>query len=428
MEWYQAISYLLTNEIRLIVGLCMIIKLMDVVLDRNAIGLTILGGCIITALDVAALPAISVTAVEISVLVLITGYYMPEQLRLCFFLIFFYEVAVALWEFLISAGLSLLFHSVSFMDRKAMEYLVSVWVLHLLMVAVAVLLVKWKNDGNGKVVHLVSVVVILGVLGVIGLSQQTIIPFNDNQLVTWIILSMVLMFAVFIYRMKHQHEMEEEIAQLKQEQADILELDYQTLRKTYAANAKLYHDLHNHIETIYQCLIQGEVKEATKYCEDLCTPVREISTTIWTGDKAIDYLIGSKVALAKQEYIQTKVNVEFPHHTNIKSVDLITVLGNLLDNALEAVESAVDNLRFINLTIRRINDMLIIKVENGCGEKPVLNNGEWKTLKGDKTLHGWGIKSVLAVAERYDGTLETDYENGVFQSVVILSYCPIKSE
>ena len=125
----------------------------------------------------------------------------------------------------------------------------------------------------------------------------------------------------------------------------------------------------------YQCLTQGDIQEAIRYCEDLRTPVREISQTVWTGDKAIDYLISSKIALAEQEQIKTKVNVEYPHNTNIRSVDLTTILGNLLDNALEAAETAPDKLRFLNLTIRRINAMLIIKVENGYGNAPRLENG-----------------------------------------------------
>ncbi len=116
------------------------------------------------------------------------------------------------------------------------------------------------------------------------------------------------MFAILFYRVNRQREMELEIAKLNQDQAEILERDYQALRRTYADNAKLYHDLHNHIEAIYQCLAQGDIQEAVQYCEELRTPVRKISQTVWTGDKAIDYLISSKMALAEQKHIQTKVN------------------------------------------------------------------------------------------------------------------------
>ena len=94
---------------------------------------------------------------------------------------------------------------------------------------------------------------------------------------------------------------------MKQGHAEIVERVYHALRRTYADNARLYHDLHNHIEAIYQCLIQGDTKEAVRYGEDLRTPVRQISQTVWTGDKALDYLIRSKMALSEQEQIKTKV-------------------------------------------------------------------------------------------------------------------------
>lgn len=426
MEWMIVISYLLTNGLRLILGLYLVAKLMDAELDKKAISFSILGSCLVTVLHAAGLPAISIAAVEVAMLMAITWYYLREQLRICLFLIFFYEVAVGLWEFLISAGMSLLFHSEKFMDARATEYLISIWLMRLLMMAVTALFIRQQKKGENKAVRLASIIAILGLFCVIGLSQANYFGFGDDQLITWLILSVVLMFAILIYRVNRRYEMEAEIVKLKQAQAEILERDYQALRKTYTDNAKLYHDLHNHIEAIYQCLAQGDIPTAAKYCEDLRTPVREISQTVWTGDKATDYLISSKMALAEQMKVKTKVNIEYPYNTNIRSVDLTTILGNLLDNALEAVATAAGDLRFLNLTIRRINDMLIIKAENGCEEAPVVQDGQLQTTKKDTAFHGWGIKSVLAAAQRYDGAVDTDFQNGVFQAVVTLSYHPIK--
>ena len=106
---------------------------------------------------------------------------------------------------------------------------------------------------------------------------------------------------------------------------------------------------------------------------------------------------------------------------------MTTILGNLLDNALEAAKTAPEGLRFLNLTIRRINAMLIIKVENGYGNTPIQENGKLLTSKKDKAFHGWGLKSVQTAADRYDGTIRTDYKDHVFQSVVTLSFQPVKT-
>ena len=291
----------------------------------------------------------------------------------------------------------------------------------------AVMLIRQSGQSGGAMRSL-SVLVILGMVGAVTLSEQKVLPLDEDLVGTWIILSMVLMFAILFYRVNRQREMESEIARLKQEQAEIVERDYQALRRTYEGNAKLYHDLHNHIEAIYQCLLQGDTEEAARYCEDLRTPVREISQTVWTGDKALDYLISSKLALAEQEHIKTKVNIEYPHNTNIRSVDLTTILGNLLDNALEAAQAAPDGLRFLNLTIRRINAMLIIKVENGYGHDLKREDGKLLTTKSNRAFHGWGLKSVQTAADRYDGTISTDDKDGIFQSVVTLSFQAIKTK
>ena len=427
MDWVQVISYLFSNELRLFLGLYLVAKLTDFSLERNGLLLTGVGGCLATILQAVSLPNIGVMAIEVLVITAVAGYYQRGKINLFLFLAISYEIGVGLWDFLIQAALGILFRSYSFIDLKFPESLAGIWLVRLAMLGLTILLTKQREKSPAPL-RLTSVVVMLGLFGAITLSEQTILPLSDDQTGTWVILSMVLLFSVLFYRLNLQREMEQEIAQFKQDQAEILERDYQALSRTYESNAKLYHDLHNHIEAIYQCLTQGDIQEAVRYCEDLRTPVREISQTVWTGDKALDYLISSKMALAEQRQIKTKVNIEYPHNTNIRSVDLTTILGNLLDNALEAAEAAPGELRFLNLTIRRINAMLIIKVENGYGNAPTENGGELETTKVDKAAHGWGLKSVQTAADRYDGTITTDYKDGVFQSVVTLSFQPVKTE
>ncbi len=425
MDWVQVISYLFTNELRLLLGLYLIARLTGFSCGRKALLLTGAGGCLVTVLQAVALSTIGVMVVDILVIAAVAWYYLRKKANLCLFLAIFYEIGVALWDFLFQAALGILFRSENFIDPKSPEYFVGIWLVRLVMLALAVFLSRQQEKSSAPM-RLASVVVMLGLFGAVTLSEQTALPLNDDQTGTWVILSMVLLFSVLFYRLSRQREMEQEIAQLKQDQAEILERDYQALSRTYESNAKLYHDLHNHIEAIYQCLTQGDIQEAVRYCEDLRTPVREISGALWTGDKALDYLISSKMALAEQEQIKTRVNIEYPHNTNIRSVDLTTILGNLLDNALEAAKTAPDEVRFLNLTIRRINAMLIIKVENGYGNAPTENGGELETTKEDKAAHGWGLKSVQTAADRYDGTITTNYKDGVFQSVVTLSFQPVK--
>lgn len=426
MSWYQAVSCLFTNEIRLLLGVCLAARLMDFLPERKILLLSGMGGALVSLLQAASLPAAAVTAVEILIITAVSWYHLSEKGkgRYSLFLAFFYEIGAGLWDFLAQAVLGILFRSEDFVSPYTPEYLAGIWLVRLGMLGIALFLTGQKKD-PAAAMRIASLLVLLGFFGTVTLSQQRILPLNEDQTGTWIILSMVLLFALLLYRVNRQREMEAEIARLKQEQAEITERDYQALQRTYGANAKLYHDLHNHIEAIYQCLVQGDTREAIRYCEDLRSPVEEISQAAWTGDKAVDCLISSKIAMAGQEQVRTKVNIEFPRNTNIRSVDLTAILGNLLDNALEAAKAAPEPLRFLNLTIRRINAMLIIKVENGYASPPVQEDGKLRTSKPDKAFHGWGLKSVQTAADRYDGTVGTVYEDGVFCAVVTLSFSPI---
>lgn len=251
MEYISAISYFLTNEVRLFLGLFLVAKVMNFLPKRMLLLLSAAGGVLVTALQMAGLPTIGVLTIELLVITAVTWYCLRDKLNLCLFLIFFYEVGVGLWDFLLQAGLGIMFRSENFINPNAMEYLAGIWLVRLLMLIGSITLIKQEHPNAGTL-RALSVLVILGMFGAVTLSEQTILPLNEDQVGTWIILSIILLFAILFYRVNQQREMEAEIAKLKQEQAEIVERDYQALRRTYADNAKLYHDLHNHIEAIYR--------------------------------------------------------------------------------------------------------------------------------------------------------------------------------
>lgn len=427
MDWYQIISYLVTNEIRIVFGLFLVIKAINFSkLNKHILLLSFGGGILVSICTAFTIPQFYTLGVEICVLLAITYCHDRDKTKMCLFLFFFYEVGIALWEFLISAGLAVLLKEPQFTDSTTIKYMIAVWVVRLFMICMLLLMKRNKQHTQKDVIRFISIVAVTGLFGLITLSEQTIIPFSDDTLTQWIILSMLLVLAVLFYHINRQYEMEKEIAQCKEEQVKLIERDYQTLNRTYSENAKLYHDIHNHIEVLYCYLAQGKAKYAIRYLDDLRSPIQEMVQSVWIGDEAIDYLISSKLAFAEQHGIQTRVNIEFPQHTDIRSVDLIAILGNLLDNALEAAIKVNGDLRFLNLTIRRINNMLIIKVENSVSEIPVVIDGSLQTSKQNKSLHGWGLKSALNAAERYEGTVETSCNNGIFTTVATLSYNAVR--
>lgn len=428
MEWYQLLSYFVTNSIRCFLGLYLVSHVLSFRRDFRWTSVVSAGiAVIVTALQICSASEMEVIGMEILLLGIAVYFLFREQIRMSLFLIFFYEIAVGLWKFIISCMFAMAFY-----DSKAPEHLLAVWTVRLLMLGILLFSKnrseKRKKHEKADLFRPASMIAVAGMICVVSLGSQKRIPIDEDVLSTWNIFSVILMFSVLFFNMNRQYESEKEIARLKEGQAELLERDYQNLNRTYSENAKLFHDLHNHLAILHRYLSRGNANEALQYLEDLRAPVQEIMQSGWTGDDAIDYLISNKIAYAKEQHVSTKVNIEFPRHTNIRSADLTAILGNLLDNALEAIKSVPENQRFINLTIRRINNMLVIKVENGCETVPLLKQGELLSTKQESGLHGWGLKSVRAAAEKYDGIVENTYEEKVFRVVVTLSFEAVKIE
>lgn len=437
MAWYQIISYLFTNGLRIFVGLYLVSTLLELPRDFRRLGIFVTAvSIIVTGFSCVTRVPFLLTGAEIATLMLamrylfreiaLQGNVLREKRRMYLFLLFFYEIAVALWEFIISAWLGVVLGSEAFLDKSTPQHMLAVWIVRLLMLGIVLSVSRAQKNGRKYDFRVISLAAVLSMLGVVFLSLQNRITIDDGQLAGWSIFSVEVLMAILFLRLLRQYEMEKMAAGLEAEKNGLLERDYQALRNAYAANAKLFHDFHNHMEVLHHYLSKGSTEEAVSYLDDMRSPLQNMTQMSWLGDEAVDYLLGSKIALADSRKIQMQTNVEFPRHTNIRSVDLVAILGNLLDNALDAAAGAEDGKRFIHLTLRRINDMLVIKVENGCGDAPVLADGELQTSKMDQSLHGWGLKNVQTVAGRYDGTVETEYENHVFRAVVTLSFEAVK--
>ena len=335
----------------------------------------------------------------------------------------FFEIGVSFWSFLLPAGLGVLLCSQDFLSAGTPAGQSALWLLHGLLAGLAVWLSRKQEIDRKSAFRAVSAVTVAGFLAVITLSEQRVLDIPDDTLYMWTILVVVLMMSVLVFNISRQYEVEKELARLKSEQAELLERDYTTLNRAYEVNAKLFHDFHNHIGVLRQLLTHEKYGEAVRYLDELQAPVQDLAATVWTGDETADYLINSKAAAAEAVGVRFQAQVEFPRRTNIRSVDLCAILGNLLDNAIEAARQVPDRSdRTVALTIRRIHQMLVIKVENSFAAAPVQENGQLKPTKAGGGLHGWGLKSAQTATEKYDGMVQAGVSGEIFRAVATLSY------
>lgn len=430
-EWLVFSSALLTGGLRVLGCLVLLYRLLSAGKpDKRCILCGLAGSGVITAVlflfPVSEFFRIGLEAVWI---VVCFGRFRKADTRMSLFISIFYEIAVSFWLFLFSAGMGIAVGSEAYLESSSLYGQAAVWALHLLLAAFILYIVK-HPDIDGKVgFRLVTMIILVGFLAVVTLSEQTVLVIPYDTLTMWTILSVVLMMSALVFNMNRQYETEKEVARLKSEQAELLERDYTALNHAYEVNAKLFHDFHNHIGILRQMLSRHNYDGALQYLDELQEPIKEITDTVWTGDETVDYLINSKTAAAASSQIQMRVQVEFPRRTNIRSADLCAIIGNLLDNGLEAARKVPDSRqRFLSLTIRRINQMLIIKVENSFADALRQENGRLKTTKREQGLHGWGLKSAQTAAEKYDGMIQTTYTETRFRAVATLSYHAVSAK
>ena len=343
------------------------------------------------------------------------------NLRLSLFFAVFGEIAFHLWTALSTYGLAALFQNQQFLlDHTLRGSLATLLPACLSFMGLMVAPLLWPKVADHGY-RIFTGLFILTLFATIQLRSLTSFKPDEEACSTYVYLAALLLICLLVYQLRRQYETEHELAQLKDLQAEMIRREYGSLRDAYSMNARLFHDFRNHLGALRNLMQSGQYDKARQYVDDLAGPA-SFSIKRRTGDDTIDYLIGSKEETAASYEIQFDAEVEFPQNAPFRSADLCSILGNLLDNAIEAAKKVPDaSGRFIRLTIRRVNLMVMIRVENSFTETLLFEKGILRTTKKDGGLHGLGIGSARAAAEKYDGTLQTGTEGNTFRAVATLS-------
>ncbi len=349
--------------------------------------------------------------------------------RMAIFICVFYEMSHLLIANLAIAYIAIFLNDIRYLNplkmRSSIVYLIAAFIV-LVFILLAYFHKEMISRIGLRVVAGIAIVSIFLIVILLGIEKPVL---NRDDVFSWMYYAIGLLGAVLVIQMRKQYEVERELAEMKSNEAMMLEREYHSLSQSYERNAKLFHDFRNHCGVLKNFLVKNKSEEALKYLEDLTGEGSSYNSEVWTGDETVDYLIGSKKALAKQKGISFEADVEFPRNMNIKSIDLCAILGNIVDNAIEASEKVPEpDQRKVRLIIRRIQQMLIIKVENTYEKKPVVEDGDFKTSKTDVGLHGWGIKSARTAAEKYDGMVQSSCTDELFTTVVTLSFEGVRTD
>lgn len=246
--------------------------------------------------------------------------------------------------------------------------------------------------------------------------------FTEDTLILDLATSVLCVYFIvqFLYTKNVSYLREQEqrdkmqIAQLQQQYAY-----YQDKQKNEERIRSIYHDMKNHLLVLENG--QG-TENAKQMAQGLRLQIADYENYIHTGNSFLDIIIRDKSEKTREKHIDFSVSIDFDDINFIEPLDISTLFGNGIDNAIEASEKLPEEQRVILVKAVKVQNFLSILIENNCADN--LHSGS-RTTKTDKFLHGFGIANMRKTAEKYNGTCTAKQENGKFTLKILL---PVPAE
>lgn len=191
---------------------------------------------------------------------------------------------------------------------------------------------------------------------------------------------------------------------------------YNKISSAYDETRKIRHDIGNHLSALAVLLDSENVAEARRYLSEISSEMNAQQLPVSTGRAVLDALLYSKSVAAENDGIALKMEILTAIGEKYTDFDLCGIFGNILDNAIEGCRKT-EGEKTISLTVKRQMDMLCIFCENSCVP---MESSDLSTDKPDKNAHGFGLKRIRQLAEKYGGGMEVSAEKDVFSISVII--------
>lgn len=221
-----------------------------------------------------------------------------------------------------------------------------------------------------------------------------------NAIQNYVFLSCLVSLLLMVCFYFRQSQLKMQISVLDT-QYDLIESQYVRAQNFYTENAKLYHDIKHHLRALERLLQNGDRREALAYIESVQEPLQCKMIPVHTGVDIVDTVIYEAKEKAEQRNILLVVETPIlPSGLKLEDREFCVLFANLLNNALEAAKEQ------IRLNIAITAGFLVIEMQNDYKEKPVVKNNHFVSEREQDSLaHGWGMKIIEQIVEKYQGEL-----------------------
>ena len=290
---------------------------------------------------------------------------------------------------------------------------------------ITLLLIRALRPGDDRstvpldfLVYPVSIAVCLTIFGYICSRPTT---GSNVQLLLAVSSACLFVSAIFLFfAYSHQVRKERQTLQIQSELSRLqTERSYYQILDRQNQQLMLYaHDAKKHLAAI-QAL--NEDPTIGNYVEKLSEQLNDYSKSRSSGNKLLDVMLNKYEIDCKMRGISFEYDVKTCNLSQLEDIDLVAILGNLLDNAVTASEKSAQ--KYISLSTVYRNRYSVMILVNSCDTPPKQSGNRLISTKSETGFHGFGLKSVAKAIEKYDGDYEWDYDadQQVFTFTVMVS-------
>lgn len=241
-----------------------------------------------------------------------------------------------------------------------------------------------------------------------GISSET-----PMSIIIGVELIMVNVLVYFLMKRISEKNAEKTNLIIDKMQDELHRTQYEEFERRFKEINQISHDMKNHLQCIETLISEKEYGRAEEYIEDMLDNKLNFKyDSVNTGNRVVDIVSNTKLMQCRNEDISVIV-CSSKFETDIKDVDMCSLLGNIFDNAIEACRKVEKN-REIYFEITQQKKYIHIILKNSIKKSVLESNPVLKTTKVQKKIHGYGLKSVRYIVNKYNGMIEIYEKNGLF--------------
>ena len=312
------------------------------------------------------------------------------------------------------------------------DYALGMFISKFLVIFICSFLYYWQRCKQEKMLNELNYrwyfsFLIYPAITLVVLIQNYYLILHDEQMVyvRWFVLSSVLLVLsnVVIFLIlgeMHRLQMDKLKIELAEQRLAAQEQYYAELTERNKEIKKHIHDTKNLLLVLQSYVMQGNIHDAETHLKEMLDNL-DSGTMDYTGNIVLDTVLGAKINEAQKYAVKIVPAIALYGQLNIKVLDLALLLGNALDNAIEATSKINgETKKKIYLTVKLHQDILHIVVKNPVVHPVQIENNSVKTNKENAEMHGFGIPNMQTIVQKYKGTLDLRSVDQIFVLNIVL--------